>query len=654
MSNAKITKAAQTKLGDYSLQTRFVGYNARHDKTLLPPNTLVSPSQNVVIKTTGRVSSVTGYTVDGDASTTIDSGILSNFDFETTNGAVRNLRAGFMTAAANDGKLQYRYESATGVVTWRDLKTSLTTLRLSFTEFFDPSTVQNGTNELKKLCLWVDGSNYIYEWNGAITTFASATTNTITKEGTNTWAQDGFYFGRDKKIILNGVEYTYTGGESTTTLTGVTPDPTIVTIIAGDVIHQKPVTTALSAMTSILATFAPTVIGCGRKNQVYLGSSKSNNLYISKQGNYKVYTVSSPIRLVGEGALIVLNAPPTKFIPQEVHANDTAYDMYICEGRDQWAVIRSTLSSDNSSELLEHIVLKVSPLQGARSERLVGKMKNHIMFVGYDNVAGFMGYMSYQYVPVITDFSYTIVNDMNSYDFSDGSIFYHKNYVYIAIPKHGIIRVYNMTDQSQEQYSLYNPVEQTNPQQPFFWEAPITYPISGFYVVDGELYGHGYTTSESYKLFTGGSLNGQDIDYNATFAFDDKGDRTASKASDEIWVEGYIKQNTQLTVAVKGDLDYFQTSQSKIIDGNDSSIVAFGGGGSSLGQDSLGSRPLGSALLTTDTTQAWFHVAKTYPQVPFYLEQISFTAKGVDLEFELLTFGTNARLTTEGNNAITQ
>jgi hypothetical protein len=39
--------------------------------------------------------------------------------------------------------------------------------------------------------------------------------------------------------------------------------------------------------------------------------------------------------------------------------------------------------------------------------------------------------------------------------------------------------------------------------QPWFWEAPVTYPISGFYVVNGELYGHSYTTSESYKLFTG-------------------------------------------------------------------------------------------------------------------------------------------------------
>lgn len=656
-------KQPTEKVGRYSLNQKFPGFHAREDPTLLPAGTMVYPSQNVVIGTSGRVGSVPGYTLDGQGSVAIDSGILSNYDFQSTSNGVKNLRCGFLTSAGSDGKLQFRYESATGAVSWIDLRASLSNVRLSFASFYDATTALNGTGEIKSLCLWVDGSNSVFEWNGAVTTYASSTSNTITKQGASTWAQAGFYFGRNKKVIIGGTEYTYTGGESTTTLTGVTPDPSGAGYAAGAEIHQSVVVTALSSMTAISSSFAPTVIGCGRKDQVYLGSASSSILYISKEGNFKDYSYTSPTRLVGEGYQLVLDYAPTGFIPLEVVAasgGTSAYDMYVSEGLNTWSIVRSTITSvydssgvaSRSTETIEHIRMKVAPLQGAISERLMGKMQNHIMFVGNDNVGYFYGYNSYEYIPSSTDFSYPIIDDMKSYDFADAQVFSHRNYIYLSVPNSGLIRVYNMTDQTREENSSYKGIEDVTG-QPWFWEAPIGYPIAGFYTVDGEIYGHSFTTSESYKLFDGGSFNGQDIAANATFAFDDKGDRTQSKASDELWVEGYIKQNTILSCTVAGDLDYFQTSQTALIDGSDSRYVAFGGGAHSLGTNSLGSQPLGGAQTSRTTLPAWFHVARTYPNIPCYLEQLSFSSKGVDLQWELISFGTNSTFTAEGNNAIT-
>ncbi len=210
-------------------------------------------------------------------------------------------------------------------------------------------------------------------------------------------------------------------------------------------------------------------------------------------------------------------------------------------------------------------------------------MKNNIVYIGNDNVANFLGYMSYQFVPAIIDFSFPIIDDMTSYDFTDASAFYHKNYIYITVPKSGIVRIYNMTDQTKQYTSFIRDFEDVT-QQPWFWEAPITYPVSGFYVTpDKGLCMHSYTTSESYQAFTGGSLNGQQIDCNATFSYDDKNDRTQSKMSDEIWVEGYIKQNTVLNVTVTGDLDAEANPQTVTIDGSDNTIVAYGSGAHSLG-----------------------------------------------------------------------
>lgn len=636
-------KQSRNKVGKYGLATKFPGFKAREDQTTLDPQTLVYPSQNVVLNTAGRVALVKGYAPDGATSPTIDSGILSHFDFINFKGNARNVRAGFLTTALNDGKLQYRYDNGT-TVTWKDLMTGLTNVRLSFCSYWDNTA-------LVKLMLWVDGTNNIFAWNGALTTLASATATTVTKQGTTTWAQEGFSTTGSRSIVINGVTATYSGGETTTTLTGVSVD--FSAQAAASVVHQLPVTTTLASMTSILATFGPTVIGCGRRNQVYVGSSNSNVLYISKVNSYTDYSFTTPTRVVGEGALIPLDSPPTAFMPLENRTDTNAYDMYISEGLDTWAIIRATLSSDLTKETLEHIRMTVAPLQGAQSKRLVTKMKNHICFVGNDNVVNFLGYLSYQYVPTLVDFSFSIIDDMKNYDMTDASVFYHRNYIYIAIPRHGLVRAYNMTDQSQETFSSIKAIEDVT-QEPWFWEAPITYPITGFYVVNGELYGHSYTTSESYKLFTGGSFNGQQIDANATFAYDTKGDRTQSKASTEIWVEGYIKQNTTLSVNVTGDLDSFVTSQTKTIEGNDDAIVAFGAGAHSLGKNNLGSQPIGGSADSATDLPAWFHVAKTYPAVSCYLEQLSFSSKGIDLQWELITFGTNAAMTAEGNNDITE
>ena len=155
-------------------------------------------------------------------------------------------------------------------------------------------------------------------------------------------------------------------------------------------------------------------------------------------------------------------------------------------------------------------------------------------------------------------------------------------------------------------------------------------------------------------MFTTGSFNGQQIDANATFAFDDKGDRTQSKMSDELWIEGYIKQNTTLNASIIDDLDSFTNIQNVTVVGSDNSIVSYGSGGNSLGKNHLGSNPLGGAGLNTLTRPAWFHVSKTLSPNPFYLEQVSFFTKGVDLAWELICYGTRSEFTNEGNNDITQ
>jgi len=213
---------------NFILTSKFYGYENKRDITNMPAGYLVTGSQNVISTDGDRIAVRKGYTLDGLAATGTDP-IRSSYEWYTNRGTQVALRA-FGT------KLQFR---SGGV--WYDLMTGLTSVAFNFTEYWDNTQKQD-------LLLFVNGGVVIYEWNGAITTYASKTANTITKSGTTTWAQEGF--NATGTIILNGVTYTYTGGYGTTTLTGVTPDPTLVASVAGDLIYQPVATRAAADLTS--------------------------------------------------------------------------------------------------------------------------------------------------------------------------------------------------------------------------------------------------------------------------------------------------------------------------------------------------------------------------------------------------------------------
>ncbi len=605
-------------LSEFSLIQGFErGYRNREDKTILPAGILVEGSQNVLTNTYRRLGIRKGYTLDGAASSLI-AGINSSYDYQMATGTVQHLRAGFLTSAGNDGKLQYRYVSGT-TVTWRDLMTALTTSKIRFTNYWD-------TTKTQSRMLFVKGDSNIYEWSGGVTTFASATTNTITKQGAEFWGEIGF--DTTGKVVINGVEYTYTGGTGSVTLTGVTPDPTAVTITAGDVVHQQVVTHTNASMTlpldknDLIATF---------RNQVVVGDEDSNSVYISKQNNFTDYTHATP-RVVGEGMDLYLDAPPTAFIPQED-------SMYISCGKDYWYQTSTQLSSDLSKESLTITRLKTASNQAAISQEAVGKDKNNVVFVTFEPTLSTIGRVqAILGTPQAVDISFPIINDFNSYDFTDSSVQYHKNFIYVSVPKEQIVLVYN----------------QTNPESPY-WEAPQLMPIGRFSIIDGELYGHSYLTSETYKLFDGYNDNGRAIEAKALFSFMNFGNRARSKGFNSWYVEGYITSNTTLTLGIQYDIDGCATVKEYDLDGT-SRFVCTLPNNAGLGKESLGKNPLGGSILSTFSTPVLppkFRWIKTMPIEPYFYEvQCGFSSNGVDQQWEILATGPHITQTSDLNTDI--
>lgn len=621
MPQGNASYGSQRRLGaakahEFSLVSNYkIGYRNREDVTNLPPGVLIVGSKNVFTNVSERVQIRKGYELDG-ATSVVNAPILSSFDWLTRGNTEKHLRVGFLTSAGNDGKLQYRYEDSSGNVTWRDLITALTTVLYNFAPWWN-------TVETLREVLFVNGSNNIFRWNGATTEVLSTTAATITKTGTDSWVDAGFYSAlAGRSVVINGNTYTYTGGEGTTTLTGVAPSPAAEPV--GSVVHQSVVTTANGALTGPPATFAQGLIST-LNNQIFLASLTQSVIWISKVNSYTDYSSSTP-RQTGEGASLILDENIVAFDPQENF-------MYVSAGQDQWYNVNFELQTSTVGVTYEQVNaqrLKTGRRQGAMSQAFVSHMKNNIIVVTNEPTIDTFGRVETSLAtPQTTNLSDPIKLDVDDYDFTDGSIFYFKYNIYVAIPKEGVVLIYQLNTNS--------------------WAAPQTLPISRFYIVDGELYGHSYNTSESYKLFTGyadrvhtGFL-GYPIEGKMVFSYENYGTRSTLKKADYLYVEGYVNPNTTITATITYELDGCATTKTFEIDGSDTQIVCIPTSDASLGKSSLGKQKLGGG--STQSIQGLppkFRVEKSFSNTDFFECSVTFDILGVNNRFEIIAYGLNA------------
>lgn len=622
-------RISQAIVKEISIVDSFkLGYRNREDITNTAPGVLVVGSQNILVNTSQRLQVRQGYTMDG-AKSTVNAPILSSFDWNSKSNSEIHMRAGFLTSAGNDGKLQFRYVKEDSTSGWQDLLTSLTTVNYNFTTFWD-------TTELIRLSLFVNGTSNIFEWNGAYDFVASVTATTITMD--NDIGITGFYSARNRVVTINGVDYTYTG-ISGNTFTGISPSP-VGNVNDGDLAYQKVVTTANSSFTAGPGSSFPNGLISTLNNQVFIGAVTSSTLFMSKVNSFVDYSFSST-RLPGEGATATLDDNIVAFVPQE----DV---MYVSSGKNFWyntTLVQSSSFNGTVAIIVEAFtvkLLKTNPRQATQSQALTGKIGNYVVFVSNEPVMDKLGRLeNILGTPQTDNLSDPIKIDFDSYDFTNGSVNYWRYYLLVSVPKSGIIRMYNFNTKA--------------------WEAPQTIPVTRFYTVNGELYGHSYNTSESYKLFTGYSdratSTGGGSPYLAqvNFSYQNFGTRTVLKNQNKFYIEGYISANTTMNCMINYELDGNLTAQTFSVLGDDVAVVGVNNLSNSLGKNPLGEQPGGNQISTSLTgLPPKFRVIKEFPRFDFYECQFSFSILGVDQQFQLLAFGTNAAPSDTTNAAISE
>lgn len=582
----------------FKLINQFRGYANSQDVTNIDNRFLVPPSQNVLINDGEKVATRNGYTLYG-ASNAALTPVISSFEWSTSTGTELPLRS-------YDDELEFYYAGA-----WRRLKDGWADVDFSFT------TVWVAADAVDKL-VFVNGGATLNTWTGAVTTFASATSNTITKQGTTTWAQERFGTTGTRSVTINGVDYAYTGGETTTTLTGVTPDPSAAGA-AGDVAFQT-VTTGI-ATSPALGSFTADIVST-LKNQLYIGSYTYRDVYVSADDDFTDLSFGSP-RAPGEGAILTLDATPVAFAVQEE-------DMYVGT-KDGWFHTSFTLSSDLAAETLQIQRLKASRAKAPLAQSAVAKAGNSVIYVTNEATIDTLGRVENIDTPDARPLSDVIRLEVKGYDTTiPPHIRYNENQLFVTYPSEGKVLIYDFYQK--------------------LWQPPQVLPVRRLAVIGGEVYGHSSAVPETYALFAEDTYsdNGLPIEARAALAYANYGDRAWRKRHDEWYSELYKTPGTTVSLTLKYDFGgSTQTVSEEIGDLPDRHVFATNTDGS-LGKWPLGSQPLGSVTDSPDDLEK-VRVIHQADEADYYEIQPVYSSNDVDQRWQLLATGGNVELSKNDN-----
>jgi len=589
----------------FQLIKNFLGYVTKPDETNTSEKVLVNGSQNVLISDEEKVVTRNGYELLGASNSSLNP-IESTFDWNASSGGAINLRS-------FDDELEIY---TTALDAWVRLEDGFSNVDFEFTTWWS-------STEGIDLLLFVNGSSSILEWSGGITTFASSTSNTLTKEGSTTWGAERFLTAGTRQVDIidtSGVEvtFTYTGGEGTTTLTGVTPDPTSSTFAVGANVFQtvrtNTNTPSSGATNDVIGTL---------KNQVYVAANDEREISVSSNTDFTSYSFSSP-RTTGEGALLTLDNKIINFKPLK-------QEMIIFAGNDDIYRTSFTLvDSTGIKELLRVEQVKTGAQQGAFNRDMIEQVSNAIVYLTNEQTLRIIEDAGDLKQLITRSLSNPIKPDFDAEDFTNGHIKFHRNRVHIAAP-------------ASDKVYILEFKENANGDITRFWQPPQILPIRRFAIIGGNIHGHSNSVPETYRLFRIGVYadNANSFKAKAVFSYRNFGDRVNLKSFDEYYSEGFISSNTDLKLTLRYDFEGSSQELEQTISGVDDDILFGSTSDASLGVSSLGTVSLAGDIEESagETPLDKFRVIGEFARSDFHELQVIYETDDIDRRWQLLSHG---------------
>lgn len=615
---------------NFDLTTNFSGYNSSRDKTNINGSFLVRGSKNVYKKLSGTIASRPGLKTRGSSDTT-QAGVLSSFEWYTSLGSTLPIRV------ANN-KLQVESDILTsGTYVWYDLfeTSTLASPAVTYTRFVMDSWWDN--TEKKDKLIMVRGDDKLLHWSGGITKVASGTVNTITKsDTTTTWGQDGFSNTTgQKKIVISGVEYTYTGGESTATLTGVTPDAS--GLVADSIAVQAVMVEDNKPADGFKNDFIK-VIG----NRLHCGSYTSRLIYISDDGDFTDFTVPGA-RAPGDPELLTLDNTAKGITVRNGNA-------HISAGTSDWyEIIYSQVTV--STTLTEQTKVDKKPsavLQAAYAHEFIDTVGNDIVYLSQDQQLRVLGTFRNLFQAKYPCLSQAVYNELGEEDFTGGHLRAIGDFIYITAPNNGR----DWMHQTRESVDANGNITAER-----LWHPPQIRNVSRFAVIDGIVYGHSNANPMIYQVWDtdqwhDDSPSDESLPYDCymRMAYKRGGDKSGERrqgliAFDKAYFEGYIANGVNLNANIYVDYQGSTSLQNVNINDNSNPATFFSSNSElSIGTTSLGENPLGDGIYSDDSDQELlpkFRVICGVNPADCFEYSLEVYSNDADSRWEILSLGVN-------------
>jgi len=603
----------------YQVIEETLAYVTAEDVTNTSERYLTAGSQNMLINQQRKVVTRNGNTLygAGDASLTP---IRNGYTWVNSTGESLKVRV-------KNGVLQAYFETlgATTINAWTNILTGMSTsVRPRFNTWYKAT-------EFLDLLVFVWSDTNLYAWGGGAAVVASLTSTTVTKNGTETWAEDRFFTTGNKTLVCvrTGTEYTYTGGESTTTLTGIA-DTT--GIIAGDILVQKVVTTSNKPTADMVNNTVYTY-----QNQLCVGSDTDQTVYVSKNTDYTNFAYSAP-RVPGEGALFTLDGKCNGIIELDEH-------LVIFSGKDSIykAVPKEITVGSTLTETFAVEKFQVGINQSAQSQDVIQVVGSKAYYLSFE--PAFRELPS----PLLLaggskpqTLSNPIKPDFDAEDWTNAASTWYKNAYYLSAPTTG--RLYILEFREDADGKLRR-----------FWQTPQIMSINAFSAGVDALVGHSSVVGESYTLFDSDAFSdihsgGEKlpIHYIAAFSYRNYGERVNMKTFDEYFVEGEISPSTAIDVCLRYDYGGNTQELTDSISGADTDILLETLIQTSLAQQPLGQHPLGGSIEAPSGT-AKFRKIFEFAREDFVEIQDIYESNDTDQYWSIIARGANAQISRRQN-----
>jgi len=591
--------------------TEWGGYFSAQDKTNIAENLMVRGSKNIYKKLNGNLSVREGQKRRGSADSTLSS-CSSEFIWNTSWGATYTL------VVANSNL----YVVIDDV--WYSLLASLTKTRYVFDSWWD-------NTEKKDRVLFVNGTDDMFHWSGGYTTVLSSTVNTITKSGSTTWQQAGFATNTagEKKVTIEGTEYTYTGGETTTTLTGVTPDASGITV--GATALQSVITETDTPASGFLSDFIKVI-----NNQVYVGSYTSRLCYISSSTDFTDYVVPTP-RTPGDPELLTLDQVLKGIGVRQGKA-------HIGIGSSAWAIISFT-DITVGTDLTQQTNVDVKPVavqQAPYAHEFIDNVGDNLVYLGQDQILRAFGDFNNLFVAGYPSLSDEVETELQEEDFTSGALRAIGEYIYITAPSSG--KVYLRQERTKVDYNGNIVAER-------LWHTPFIWNLTRVDDLNGEVIGFSNANPQIYDLWDTGqwyddSPSDEELPYDCKLAlgYRTNGRRQGLQSFDKLFTEGYISNGTPLNYTINYDYQGSTQSVTGAINSQSEPTTLFDGQQAlSLGDSPLGVESLGdSEDEAGDVGIPKFKNISSLTAVQCFEYQPILESSMANSRWEIIALGTNA------------